>query len=271
MNKYRVLIAMFLIGVILACARVPITGRRQMKLLPESTLIGMSSSAYSDFLASSQQVPATDDDAAMVERVGKRIAKAVEKYLEDNRKSNRVSGFDWSFKLVNDPTVNAWCMPGGRIVFYTGILPITKDENGLATVMGHEIAHAIARHGNERMSQQIAIQGAGASLNAMASEQPELTRNILLQSYGVGSALGSLAYSRRHEAEADHMGLIFMSLAGYDPREAPKFWERMSEAAGAGGQVPEMLRTHPSDDKRIANLNEKMDEAMFYYNQNKPD
>jgi predicted Zn-dependent protease len=263
----KVLAILSLVLVIFACSKVPVTGRRQMKLLPETTLINMSAEAYTDFLTTNPVVAATNQDAAMVERVGKRIAAATEKYLKDNRKGKRLKGFDWNFKLVNDPTINAWCMPGGRVVFYTGILPITKDENGLAVVMGHEIAHAIARHGNERMSQQIAIHGAGASFNAMMNERPEATRNIFLQSYGVASALGSLAYSRRHEAEADHMGLVFMALAGYDPREAPKFWERMSQLGGA--DVPEILRTHPSDEKRIKNINDKMSEAMYYYNMNK--
>jgi predicted Zn-dependent protease len=201
----------------------------------------------------------------MVRRVGERISVAVEKYLKDNGLGKNVASFDWTFNTVDDPTVNAWCMPGGRVVFYTGILPITKDEAGLAVVMGHEIAHAVARHGNERMSQGMLIMGTGLTLDILTAEQPETSRALLLQSFGVGSALGSLAFSRSHETEADRMGLIFMAMAGYDPREAPKFWERMSAMSG-GAKPPEFLSTHPSDTRRIADLEAYMPKALKYYN-----
>ena len=165
--------------------------------------------------------------------------------------------------MVEENTVNAWCMPGGKVVVYTGILPVTQDEASLAVVMGHEIAHAIARHGNERMSQAIAVQGAGMTLEALTAQNPGLTRDIFLQSYGVGSQLGMLAYSRKHESEADKMGLVFMAMAGYDPRVAPTFWQRMS--AQGGPAPPELLSTHPSDETRIHDLEAFMPEALKYY------
>ena len=171
--------------------------------------------------------------------------------------------FKWEFNLVEDNTVNAWCMPGGKVVFYTGILPITKDEKGIAVVMGHEIAHAIARHGNERMSQGLALQGGGIALSLALSDKPELTQNLFQQAYGLGGQLGMLKYSRSHDSEADKMGLVFMAMAGYDPREAVEFWKRM--AAQGGQKPPEFLSTHPSDDTRIKDLEDFMPEALKYY------
>ena len=227
-------------------------------------MIGMSVTAYSDFLNQNPEVPTSDPRAAMVARVGDKIAKRVEEYLADNKQSKRVEGFEWQFKLVDQDVVNAWCMPGGKVVFYTGILPITKDEAGLAVVMGHEIAHAVARHGNERMSQGVLLQAGGATLSVMMAEKPQATQDLFLQSYGVASGLGVLKYSRKHESEADRMGLVFMAMAGYDPHEAVEFWKRMSEAGGA--KPPEMLSTHPSDERRINDIEEFMGEAMFYYN-----
>lgn len=257
---------LLLVGLLVAdCAKVPVTGRRQMNLLAEAQLGEMSAAAYSDFLNEKPPLPDTDPRARQVRTVGEKIAAATERYLKQHGKGKRVQQFDWQFNTVEDPTVNAWCMPGGRVVFYTGILPITGDDNGLAVVMGHEIAHAVARHGNERMSQAVAIQGAGAALDVLTTEQPDQTRALLLQSYGIGSALGSLRFSRLHESEADRMGLIFMAMAGYDPREAPRFWERMSEAAD-GQKPPEFLSTHPSDERRAADLEAFMPEALKYYN-----
>jgi predicted Zn-dependent protease len=165
--------------------------------------------------------------------------------------------------VVNDNTVNAWCMPGGKVVVYTGILPVTQNDAGLAVVMGHEIAHAIARHGNERMSQAMAAQFGSMTLEVLTAQNPGAARDIFLQSVGMGSALGMLAYSRKHETEADKMGLVFMAMAGYDPREAPKFWQRMSQ--GGGQAPPELLSTHPSDETRMRDLENYMPEALKYY------
>ncbi len=245
------------------CSSVPITGRSQLNLLPESEMMGMSLTAYQEFLQQNQVLSATDARAAQVRRIGDRLAQAATSYLSNVGASDRVAGFQWEFNTVNDPTVNAWCMPGGKVVVYTGILPVTQDDAGLAVVMGHEIAHAIARHGNERMSQALAIQGAGMTLEALTASKPGLTRDIFLQSYGIGSQLGMLAYSRKHETEADKMGLVFMAMAGHDPRSAPAFWQRM--AAGGGAKPPEFLSTHPSDETRVHDLEAYMPEALKYY------
>jgi len=175
-----------------------------------------------------------------------------------------VKNYKWEFNLVNDKSVNAWCMPGGKIVFYSGIMPITKTEKGIAVVMSHEIAHAIARHGNERMSQQLALQAGGVTLAVLLKDKPKEAQALFLAAYGVGATVGlSLPFSRKHESEADQMGLAFMALAGYDPHEAVSFWERM--AANSSGQPPEWMSTHPSHETRIRKIKEYMPEAMKFY------
>jgi predicted Zn-dependent protease len=231
-------------------------------MLPESQLMSMSLTQYKSFLNENKTI-ANSDDAQMVKSVGNKIAAAAESYLKRHGQGKRVKDFNWEFNLVEDNTVNAWCMPGGKVVFYTGILPITKDEAGLAVVMGHEIAHAIARHGNERMSQGLALQGGGIVLGVALSDKPQLTQSIFQQAYGLGGQLGMLKYSRMHETESDKLGLVFMALAGYDPREAPDFWKRMS--ANGGTKPPEFLSTHPHDETRIKDLNDFMPQALKYY------
>jgi len=231
-------------------------------MLPESQLMSMSLTQYKSFLNENKTI-ANSDDAQMVKRVGNKIAAAAESYLKRHGQGKRVKDFNWEFNLVEDNTVNAWCMPGGKVVFYTGILPITKDEAGLAVVMGHEIAHAIARHGNERMSQGLALQGGGIAQGVALSDKPQLTQSIFQQAYGLGGQLGMLKYSRMHETESDKLGLVFMALAGYDPREAPDFWKRMS--ANGGTKPPEFLSTHPHDETRIKDLNDFMPQALKYY------
>lgn len=246
-----------------SCSKVPITGRRQFNLLPESQLMGMSFQQYTDVLNQSNTLPQGDPRVEMVRKVGENIAKAAQKYLEQNHQTKRTKGFEWEFNVIDENIVNAWCMPGGKVAFYTGILPITETEAGIAVVMGHEVAHAIARHGNERMSQQLAIQLGGIGLSKALEEKSDAVKNIFLSSYGVGSQLGSLKYSRNHESESDKMGLIFMAMAGYNPEEAIKFWERMSQVGGQ--QPPEFMSTHPSNETRISDLQAFMDEAMGYY------
>ncbi len=259
------LFAIFAAALILqSCSTVPVTGRKQLKLLPSSQIQAMSASEYGNFLSQNPPLPASDPQAQKIKKIGADIAAATEKYLNENGHQGLIADFDWQFNLVDDETLNAWCMPGGRVVFYTGILPVCKNDNGIAAVMGHEVAHAVARHGNERMSQQLAIQGAGMSLSTVLQEQPALTHDLALQAFGIGSQFGVLAYSRQHESEADKMGLIFMAIAGYDPREAVKVWERMSQLGGQ--QPPEFMSTHPSHETRIDELNAFMDEAMKYYN-----
>jgi predicted Zn-dependent protease len=249
---------------ILGCTKVPISNRKQLNLLPEGTLLEMSYSQYGKFLSEKPPLPLSDPRAALVKKVGDNIAVAAELYLKKNKQTHRVKGFQWEFNTVDDNTVNAWCMPGGKVVFYTGIIDVCQDETGIAVVMGHEVAHAIARHGNERMSQQMALQMGGLTIAAAMQEKPEFTQNIFLASYGVGSTLGALKFSRTHESEADKMGLIFMAKAGYDPNKAVDFWERM--AALGGGAPPEFLSTHPSHETRVSELKKFMPEALKYYN-----
>jgi len=246
-----------------SCAKVPVTGRRQINMLPESQLMSMSLTQYKAFLNDSKPISRNNVNSKMVNDVGQKIARAAEAYLKQKHQNDRVKGFNWEFNLVDDPTVNAWCMPGGKVVFYTGILPYTQDELGMAVVMGHEVAHAIARHGNERMSQGLVLQAGGIGLQLALQDKPELTQNLLLQSYGIGGQLGMLKYSRMHESEADKMGLIFMAITGYNPEAAPEFWKRMAQN---GGQAPpEILSTHPHDETRIADINSFMPEALKYY------
>lgn len=252
--------ALILLG---GCSKVPITGRSQLNLVSSSEIMAMSLSQYQGFLQANPPLPTSDQRVKKVQHIGHALAAAATEYLTEVGAANRVANFEWEFNVVDDSTVNAWCMPGGKVVVYTGLLPVTKDDEGLALVMGHEIAHAIARHGNERISQAIAAQGVGVTLGALAAENPSTANNLFLQAFGVGSQLGMLAYSRKQESEADKMGLVFMAMAGYDPRVAPSFWERM--AAQGGAKPPEFLSTHPNDEKRIAALNAYMPEAMKYY------
>lgn len=246
-----------------SCTKVPITGRRQMKLLPDATLIKLANQEYAKFIAANTVMPATDSNTIMVKKVGGRISSEIQKYLAAHKQASRLNGYRWEFNLIQSNTVNAWCMPGGKVVVYSGLLPVTRDENGLAVVMGHEIAHAIANHGNERMSQQMAIQLGGTALAVAMETQPAQTAAIFNQVYGVGSTLGALAYSRKHESEADKLGLCFMAMAGYDPNHAVTFWDRMSKVGGAS--PPEFLSTHPSDATRIKDIKEYMPKAMKFY------
>jgi predicted Zn-dependent protease len=246
-----------------ACAKVPITGRRQMNLVGEPEIMAMASAQYVEFLSANPPLPDSDQRVRQVRSIGRKLADAATNFLNDNRAGDRVAGFTWDFNVVNDNTVNAWCMPGGKVVVYTGILPVTQNDAGLAVVMGHEIAHAIARHGNERMSQSMAAQFGSMTLEVLTAQNPGAARDIFLQSVGMGSVLGMLAYSRKHESEADKMGLVFMAMAGYDPREAPRFWQRMSQ--GGGQAPPELLSTHPSDETRMRDLENYMPEALKYY------
>ena len=250
----------------MACVQtVPITGRKQVSLIPEKELIGMSLTNYSKFLNENKPLSATDDRTVQVKRVGENIKRAVEKFMNQKGLSKRLANYQWEFNVVDDKNVNAWCMPGGKVVVYTGLLPITKDEQSLAIVMGHEIAHAIARHGNERMSQALLVQFGGIALTIAMKDKPQVTQNIFLQSYGVGTALGMLKYSRNHESEADKLGLVFAALAGYDPKAAISFWERMSQE-NSGPKPPEIFSTHPSDETRIKELEKFMPEALKYFN-----
>ncbi len=259
--------SIFLVVLILivgSCATVPVTGRKQLDLVSSSEINTMSAQQYQEVITKgplSKNVEQTE----MIKRVGVRIQKAVEQYMASKGWSDQLAGFNWEFNLIqDDKTVNAWCMPGGKVAFYTAILPICKDENGIAVVMGHEVAHAIANHGRERMSQGLIQQFGLSTLGAAMGQNPTMTKQIFMEAIGQGANLGMLKFSRQHESEADHIGLIFMSMAGYDPHLAPEFWKRMI-AMNTGQKPPEFLSTHPSDETRIAALEGWMPEAMGYY------
>jgi len=251
---------------VVACSRNAITGRNQLSLVSETEIQNMAQSQYRQFLSESKVVSASQSrDAEMVKRVGSRIANAVTSYYKQKGLANELSGYKWEYNLVNNNDVNAWCMPGGKIVVYTGLLPITQNEAALAVVVGHEVAHAIAKHGSERMSQGLIQQLGGAALSVALSSKPQQTQALFMQAYGVGSAVGfTLPHSRNQEYEADQLGLIYAALAGYNPREAIPLWQRM-QAAGGGNKPPEFLSTHPAEGNRIERLQEQMPEALKYY------
>lgn len=248
-----------------SCSRVPITGRRQLNLVPESTVQQLALTQYTSFLSSNHTVSeGSSTDARMVQTVGERIAQAVTQYLDQHQMADRIAGYHWEFHLVQNSEVNAWCMPGGKVVVYTGIMPLIKSPTDLAVVLGHEIAHAIARHGNERMSQQLVAQGIQLA-GAVALDKNPQVQNIFLQSFGVGGNLGMLAFSRQDELEADHLGLIFMAMAGYDPRDAIPFWQRMEQVSKSSQTPPVFLSDHPSDAQRVAQIQRLLPEALTYY------
>ncbi|HSW53509.1 MAG TPA: M48 family metallopeptidase [Ignavibacteriaceae bacterium] len=246
------------------CSTVPITGRSQLHLISSADLNALSFQQYSEFLQ--QNKLSTDAQSTnMVKTVGSNIKSAVEIYFKQQNLSKELNGYEWEFNLIESPEANAWCMPGGKVVVYSGILPITQNQTGLAVVMGHEIAHAIAQHGGERMSQGLMQQLGGVALSVAIQNEPQTTQNIFMTAYGLGSTVGViLPFSRTQESEADRLGLIFMAMAGYNPSAALDFWTRMSQSK-SGGSPPEFLSTHPSDQTRIANLKKYMPEAMEYY------
>lgn len=247
----------------ISCYRVPITNRSQIRLLPDAMLSNLALTSYNEFISKHNLVPVSDSRAREIETVGNKMVKAANELFGSTKHKNRIKGQKWDFKLVDKSEVNAWCMPGGKIVFYTGILPYTQDENGIAVVMGHEMAHAVAKHGNERMSQQLAILMGGVTLDVAMQNNPENTREIFKSLYGISATMGALAYSRKHEYEADKIGLILMAKAGYDPRKAIDFWERMSQKGGSS--MPQFLSTHPSDENRIREMKKFLPTALKYY------
>ncbi len=264
----RSIILILLAGFFLqSCTKVPISNRRQLKLLPAGQMLSLSLSQYSQFI-SENKVVNSGSDAAMVKEVGADLAEAVNLYFTKTKQVKRLQNFKWEFNLVDDASVNAWAMPGGKVVIYSGILPITKTRDGLAVVMGHEVSHAVARHGNERMSQGLLQQVGGLGLAVATRNQPAQTQQVFMQAYGAGSSLGILKYSRTHETEADQLGLIFMALAGYNPREAAPFWSRMSENSG-GQEPPEFISTHPNHDTRIRDIEKFLPTALRYYERSK--
>src|SRR5882724_6976375 len=247
------------------CKTVPVTGRKQLNLVPNFMIQAMAFTEYDSVLMTSNVMPPDDQQTQLVIRVGTRIQKAVEDYMNQNGFSKDLKGFKWEYNLINENTINAWCMPGGKVVVYTGLLPVTQNETALAIVLGHEITHAVAGHGRERMSHQMLAQGIQVAGNVALGSNPN-TVSIFNQVYAPASQVGVLLpYGRKHEYEADHYGLIFAAMAGYDPREAIPFWQRMT---AMGGQKPPMLLSdHPADADRIQKLQQLMPEALKYYNQ----
>ncbi|WP_336513868.1 M48 family metallopeptidase [Pollutibacter soli] len=249
-----------------SCQKNKITGRNQLMLVSESEVNAMALQEYKSFLSQNPVVPkGSTPEQQMVTRVGQRIASAITSYYSKQGKSELLNGYQWEFNLVQSKEVNAWCMPGGKVVVYTGILPVTQTETALAVVMGHEIAHALALHGNERMSQGLAQQLGGAALSVALSSKPAETQQLFMAAYGIGSNVGVLLpYSRKQELEADQYGLIFAAMAGYNPQEAVSFWQRMASMSG-GQKPPELLSTHPSDQTRIEKVQQYAKQAMKYY------
>ncbi len=249
----------------ISCSKNLVTGRKQLKLVSENELQNMADTEYRTFLNKNPIVGGGDNRTEIVKRVGSRIANAIKKYYDGKGQTSVLAGYNWEFNLVESKDVNAWCMPGGKVVVYTGILPITQTEAGLAIVLGHEIAHAVAQHGSERVSQGLVQQLGGTALAIALSGKPEQTQNLFLTAYGVGSnVIGVLPYSRNAENEADKFGLFFAAMAAYNPEVAIPFWERMAAAGGA--KPPEFLSTHPSDASRITKLKSNMPQAIKYYN-----
>jgi predicted Zn-dependent protease len=247
-----------------ACSTVPITGRSQLNLVSDNEVNSLATSQYRDIIAKGP-LSTNSEQVAQTRRVGQRIQAAVEQYFRQQNQSDQLNGYQWEFNVIkDDKQQNAWCMPGGKVAVYTGILPITQDDNGLAVVLGHEIAHAVAKHGSERMSQGLLQQLGGQALSVALANNAPATQQLALQAFGVGSQVGLLKYGRNQESEADHLGLIFMAMAGYNPDGAVTFWQRM-EASSNGAAPPEFLSTHPSNGTRIAAIQRELPEARKYY------
>lgn len=252
------------LAMLAACTTVPITGRRQLSLVSDSEINSLATTQYRQVIAKGP-LSTNATQTALVRRVGQRIQQAVETYFRQQNATNQLAGYQWEFNVIqDDKQQNAWCMPGGKVAVYTGILPITQDETGLAVVMGHEIAHAVAKHGSERLSQGLLQQAGGTALSVALANNAPATQELALQAFGVGSQVGLLRYGRNQETEADHLGLIFMAMAGYNPDGAVTFWQRM-DAREKGAAPPEFLSTHPSNGTRIANIQRELPAARKYY------
>lgn len=267
MKKIGLFLSALFMMALISCGTsntVPITGRKQHLLVSDEQVLSLSNKEYNDYMKTAK-ASTNSTNTAMVKRVGKRLANAVELYLREHGQSDEIKNYQWEFNLVQDNTANAFCMPGGKIVVYEGLLPITQNESALAIVLGHEIAHAVAKHSAEQLSSQIRSQygskilGAVLTSTGVSSTTSAVAQNV----FGLGSKFSSLHYSRKNESEADYMGLIFAAMAGYDPNVATNFWQRM--AASSSNTTPAFLSDHPSDAKRIADIQKWMPEALKYY------
>jgi predicted Zn-dependent protease len=259
MKEKKILLLIFLcLTSLITCVTNPLTGKSTMALVGNKELFASSFQQYNQFLSENKVITGTAD-AQMVERVGQNIRRAAERWLASERKSSYLKDYRWEYRLVDSKEVNAWCMPGGKIVVYSGILPLTQTEDGLATVMGHEVAHALLNHGQQRVSANVLQQIGAVGVAIATSGNSKESQALLLTAYGIGSTLfGTLPFSRKHESEADHYGLLLMAIAGYNPEASVPFWQRM---AAKGGSVPEFLSTHPSGKTRINNLRKSIPEA----------
>jgi len=260
MKSLKIFSTLVLIAFMSACATVPLTGRRQLSLANSDAIQQEAAQAYKEFLSDPKTVVVkSGSDVTRVKNIGTRIAQAVESYLNQNGYANQYS-FQWEFNLVQSKEINAWCMPGGKVAVYTGLIPVAQTDAGLATVMSHEIAHAIARHAEERYSQTMGAQALGGIVGAATGGS-----EAIQQLYGIGGSLALLKYGRAQESEADRLGLVFMAMAGYSPDSAVAFWQRMASSNESGGGTPEFLSTHPSDATRIAAIQKALPEARKYY------
>ncbi len=258
----KIIAFVLFIALMYGCSSVPITGRRQVSLVSDDQVLSLSLQQYNEYINTAKKSTDTKNTALVV-KVGQNIANAVATYMKANGMESLLNGYAWEFNLIQDDQVNAFCMPGGKIVVYTGILPYTQTESGLAVVLGHEVAHAVAKHANERMSQQVLADYGSSAVDAVLSKSSETAKTIGQTVYGLGAQYGvMLPFSRKQELEADHLGLVFMAIAGYDPNDAVPFWQRMSQQ---GSAPPEFMSTHPSDGTRVQEIQKYLPEALQYY------
>ena len=261
----RVILLLVAILILEACSQVAFTGRRQTQLIPIDTINSLSFSQYDEFLAANNTLPADAPETVLIRRIGNDLIEAVNVYYKANNMESDLEKFDWEFNVVDSEQINAFCMPGGKVVFFTGIMDVAENEDALAVIMGHEIAHALAHHGNERMSHMVWAQLGMSALDVAMREQPEQTRELIMVAAGAGTQVGvMLPFGRKHESEADEIGLYLMTMAGYDPTEAVPFWERMAARGGSG--PPEFLSTHPGPERRAENLKRLIPKAREYAN-----
>ncbi|WDF47405.1 M48 family metallopeptidase [Chryseobacterium sp. KACC 21268] len=246
---------------ITACVTNPVTGRSSIQIANNSEIATAAATEYRSTLSSAKVVTGTTD-ANRIKNIGGKIKNAAYAYYKSIGRESDLANYSWEFNLIQDPQLNAWCMPGGKVAFYTGIMPICKDDNGVAVVMGHEVSHALAGHGNERISQAMLAQYGGGLIGGSISNSQ--WAGVFEKVYPIGAQVGLMAYGRKQELEADKMGLYLMAMAGYDPRTSTSFWQRM-QAASTGGRNPEFLSTHPNPENRIADLNADMPKALEYY------
>lgn len=264
MKTINNLLVIACLAITTGCSKNAATGRNQFNLVSSEDMLASSKQEYAKFLSTNKVINGTAE-AAMVKNIGSRIASAIGRYYASQGQQDILNGYEWEYNLVDSKEVNAWCMPGGKIVVYTGILPVTKNENALAVVLGHEIAHAVAEHGRERVSEQMAAQAGGLLFSSLVSSNPTQAQNIFMVANGVTTYGLILPHSRKQELEADKLGLMYCAMAGYDPREAVPLWERM--AALSNGQAPpEFASTHPATSTRIEKIKQLMPEALKYYN-----